>query len=159
MATPFGFIGQNKFQTIKSMSPKQKPESIGFLMSKGSRIETADSRFIRLLTFISQAGGTVSTDETDSPEDVLAYAELCAGGFISAGEVGRDGSGCIGWVTCMEITISGRTYLAELQHKAEMNTSVGIIKHNRFKFYWWFLGTVGAVYLAYRVGLWVGLNH
>lgn len=133
------------------MNPQQHPDTNGLDSSNGSRIETADSRFIRLLTFLCEAGGTVSTDETDSIEDVRAYAELALSGFISAGEVGRDGSGAIGYVTCMEITIAGRRYLAELKHAAEAQTSVGFIKTHRFKAYAWFFGIFAAVAVALYV--------
>src|SRR5258708_31766988 len=111
----------------KSMNSKQQPETKGLDSSKGSRIETADSRFIRLLTFISQAGGTVSTNETDSGEDVLAYAELVSGVFIS-GKISKDRRGQICAVTNMDMLPSGRAHLADLKHKGEMNTSLGFIK-------------------------------
>ena len=138
------------------MRPKQQPDTNGLDSSNGSRIETADSRFIRLLTFLCEAGGTVSTDETDSIEDVRAYAELVSGGFIS-GKVGRDGSGAIGYVSFMEITIPGRAYLAELKHAAEAQTSLGFVKTHRFKVYGWFFGIFAAIAAALYV--WYLTHH
>lgn len=126
------------------------PDNTGLSSSNGTRTETAESRFIRLLTFLSQADCPFSSDKTTPLSDILALAELRAGGFIS-GEVGRDGLGHVGYISHAEILPSGRAYLAELKRQAEAQTSFGLIKQKRFHFYHWFFVIVGAIISGYIV--------
>jgi hypothetical protein len=126
-------------------SPNTNPDQIGLSLSNGNRTETADQRFIRLLSILAKADEPMSSDETWLLVDIRALAELAAGGFISAGDVVRDECGKPCAICCVEITPSGRAYLAELQHEAESRTSIGFIKEHRFSFYKWFFWIVAAV--------------
>ena len=126
------------------------------MSSEHQKAESHEQRVIRLLSMLAEAVEPVSCDETWSRDDLAAAEELEAGGFISA-VITRMLQGQVASIDCMKIKPSGRAYLAELKHAAEAQTSVGIIKHNRWRFYWWFLGSVIVLYLAHR--LWFVLSH
>ena len=132
-------------------TPSKTPDHTGLDLSNGSRTETAEQRFIRLLSILAHADAPVSSDETWLLVDIAAMAELRAGGFISAGDIVRDGTGRVCAIVCMEIIPSGRAYLAELKRQTEAQTSVGMIKQNRFNFYRWFFGIVAAIVTGYVV--------
>jgi hypothetical protein len=136
-------------------SQNTNPDQSGLNLSNGNRTETAEQRFIRILSTLAQNEGLPGGENTPV-DDLTALEELESSGFITA-KIVRGGHGGVVAVCGARITIRGREYLAELKHSAESQTSIGIIKHNRFRFYWWFLGTVGALYLAYR--LWFIPHH
>ena len=108
---------------------------------------------MRLLTLLAEADEPVSSDETWLLSDIRACVELDGAGFISAGDIIRDGSGQVCAIACMSIELRGRSHLAELQQKAEERTSIGFIKQHRFPFYAWFFGIVGAVIAGYLIWL------
>lgn len=118
--------------------------------SNENHAETADQKYIRLLTILAQADGSISFIEDATLSDIRALSELCSGGFISASIV-RDEVNRPCAVGSAEIIPSGRAYLAELKRREESLTSVGLIKHNRFHFYRWFFGIVGVVIAALAV--------
>ena len=107
--------------------------------------ETHDQVVIRLLTLLANSIEPISTDETWSISDIAIFAELASGGFISAGDIVRDGRGQIVVIVCASINPSGRNYLAELQKQLAANTSLGFIKEHRLGFYKWFFGIVGTI--------------
>jgi hypothetical protein len=125
--------------------------------TKDNQTETHEQRLIRLLTLLTEAVSPVSTDETWLLVDLAALAELETAGFISAGQVVRDGTGQVCAIACMSINLRGRAYLAELQQEAVADTSAGFIKEHRFSFYKWFFGIVGAIIAGYFV--WFITHH
>jgi hypothetical protein len=143
----------DKCSAIKMNNANKSPERVCFSISSGARTETAKSRFIRLLTFISRADGPLSTDDNTTDDDLLALTELYLGGFISVEELARDAMGRVCYITCVEITPSGRAYLAELQREGEAQTSMGLIKQNRFHAYRRFFVIMGAIISGYIVWL------
>jgi hypothetical protein len=104
-----------------------------------------------LLTILSNADGPVSTDENTSLDDLRALTELYLGRFISTTDLGRDAVGQVCYLINMEIKPAGRAHLEELNKKAEAQTSIGLIKQNRFHFYWWFFGIVGTIIAGYFI--------
>jgi hypothetical protein len=110
-----------------------------------SKRETREQRYIKLLSTLAEADAPISTDETWLLSDIADLAALAQGGYVSVGQIvrGCDGVPCA--IACAEINPSGIRYLAELKQKQEAGTSVGQIKQNRFGFYKWFFGIVGAV--------------
>lgn len=133
------------FIRSRTNNPIQIPDMSGLDSSNGNRTETHEQSAIRLLSLLADAGAPVSSDETWLLVDIAAMAELAAGGFISAGDIVRDGTGRVCAIVCMEITPHGRAYLAGLKRQAEAQTSVGFIKEHRFAFYKWFFGIVGTI--------------
>jgi hypothetical protein len=127
-----------------------KPNNSGLSASNGSRTESPESRYIRLLSQFPADGAPLFTNENDSKEDVAGFAELLRGGFIDGCAI-EDEVGRVFQIANMTITISGRTLLAELERKRSLQTSVGIIKEGRWGFYKWFLSSVGGGVIGYMI--------
>jgi hypothetical protein len=132
-------------------NPSTNSDQTGLDLSNGNGTETAEQRYIRLLSILAQADEPVSSDETWLLVDIAAMAQLAGGGLISAGDIVRDGTGRVCAIVRMEILPSGRAYLAELKQREEALTSVGFVKQNRFHFYKWFFGIVAAIVAGYFV--------
>ena len=115
------------------------PDSMGH--SSKNRKETANQRYIRLLSQLAGASDAMETNESDSHQDLLGFEELLTDGFIT-GHRSSDSVDAILGVYNMRITARGRLFLDELKKKQELNTSVGLIKHNRFWFYKWIIGVI-----------------
>jgi hypothetical protein len=132
-------------------TPNTQPDQNGLEASNGSRTETAEQTFIRLLSILAQSVEPVSSDETWLLSDLAALAELEASGFISAGDVVRGGDGP-GFLHRLHEHHDCRQKIpAELKHAAEAQTSIGFVKTHRFKVYGWFFGIFAAIAAALYV--------
>ncbi|MGZ4963012.1 MAG: hypothetical protein ACXWDN_02995 [Limisphaerales bacterium] len=96
--------------------------------------ETANQRYIRLLKQLAEASEQHFTNENDSHEDLLGFEELLNDGYITGSRTG-DEMNCVTHIHGMRITVVGRQLLADLQRKEEGNTSIGLIRQNRFAVY------------------------
>lgn len=124
------------------------PDNSGRSGSNGNRTESAESRYIRLLSAFPADGCPLFTNEEDSSEDVAAFSELLKSGFIDGCPI-EDEVGKVFQVANMTLTVRGRLLLADLEKKASLRTSLGIIRENRWGFYRWFLSTVGGGLVGY----------
>jgi hypothetical protein len=110
-----------------------------------TRNESNNQRYIRLLSRLAAASVPISTDETTPRDDMLGFEELLNDGCID----GVRGGGAINevlYVASMGITLKGRTFLDDLKKKEEMNTSLGLIKHNRFGLLKWGLAFLTGIF-------------
>lgn len=96
--------------------------------------ETANQRYVRLLQQLADATGPLFSQPDEPGQDMLAFEELAEGDYMT-GTATRDEKGRVAVIGNMRITVRGRGLLEELKHKAEANTSLGMIRQNRFTAY------------------------
>ena len=112
--------------------------------------ETATQRYIRLLKQLAEADGPLFTNDEDTRTDIMGFEELlrqdCITGSRSSDHMDRVTNVCN-----MRITVSGRRQLEQMQRDEEANTSIGLIKQNRFAIYKWIFEMMSAVIAGYAL--------